>query len=774
MHHHSNPLSQRSPSTSTRRVSRRRRGRASISIACALLFVLSGVVTATEAGAAVPFEVQSLDGSGNNVANPTSGKAGTAYSRVAPARYANGVSTPSTGPNSRFLSNRLFNDVDQNVFSERRVTQWGFTWGQFLDHTMGLRDDAGPTATAANIPFNSADPLETFTNTLGVIPFTRSAATAGTGTTTANPRQQTNTVSSYLDAWAVYGGTSQRLEWLREGSVDGNLANNNARLLIPGGYLPRRSSRGDAATAPAMQVDGRLLGNPANAVVAGDVRANENVALTATHTLFAREHNRIVSLLPSSLSEEDKFQIARRLVIAEQQYVTYNEFLPALGVSLPRYTGYKPNVNSNLTNEFATVGYRAHSQIHGEIELDTEAARYTAAQLAAFEAQGIEVATEGDDVALAIPLNVAFFNPGLVPSLQLGPLLKAIGAESEYKNDEQIDNQLRSVLFQVPVSGNPECLDGPALPECFRGVVDLGAIDIERGRDHGMPTYNQLRQAYGLAPRTSFAAITGEASDLFPSDPLLTPGNEINDPDSLGFTQLFDIDGAPVALGEDGATRSVRRTPVAARLRAVYGNVNAVDAFTGMVAEPHVAGTEFGELQLAIWAKQFQALRDGDRFFYGNDPGLSFIRQQYGIDYRRSLAQIISSNTDIPASGLNANVFLVPDADLPAATCQVAYSIVTSWPGNFQATMEITNLRATPVNGWTLRWQFANGQTFTQLWNGVASQAGSAATVTNQSFNATIPAGGTLTGVGFNARWDDATNAKPPNFTLNNLRCALR
>ena len=41
-----------------------------------------------------------------------------------------------------------------------------------------------------------------------------------------------------------------------------------------------------------------------------------------------------------------------------------------------------------------------------------------------------------------------------------------------------------------------------------------------------------------------------------------------------------------------------------------------------MVAEPHVPGTEFGELQLAIWKQQFQALRDGDRFFYANDPAL--------------------------------------------------------------------------------------------------------------------------------------------------------
>ncbi|MEV0389355.1 peroxidase family protein [Nonomuraea sp. NPDC050643] len=206
MHQHPHPVTRR-----------RSRHRTSFSIACVTLLVLSGVVTAPEALAAVPFEVETLDGTGNNVATPAWGKVGTAYSRVAPARYADGVSAPRTGPNSRFISNRVFNDVDQNVFSERRITQWGFVWGQFLDHTVGLRDGAGPTATAANIPFNAGDPVESFANDLGSIAFSRSAATPGTGTGTGNPRQQTNTVSSYLDAWAVYGGTDQRLEWLREG-----------------------------------------------------------------------------------------------------------------------------------------------------------------------------------------------------------------------------------------------------------------------------------------------------------------------------------------------------------------------------------------------------------------------------------------------------------------------------------------------------------------------------------------------------------------------------
>jgi hypothetical protein len=219
----------------------------------------------------------------------------------------------------------------------------------------------------------------------------------------------------------VYGADNARLDWLRNGSQDGNPANNDATLLLPGGYLPRKTARGNAATAPAMETVGRLLANPNNAAVAGDKRANENIALTSTHTLFAREHNRIVACCRRAWSQEDKFQIARRVVIAEQQYVTYHEWLPAMGVALPQYTGYKSNINTALSNEFATIGYRAHSQIHGEFELEQPIGRYSAQQLASFEAQGLEVENPSpenpNEVAIAVPLNVAFSNPDLLQAL---------------------------------------------------------------------------------------------------------------------------------------------------------------------------------------------------------------------------------------------------------------------------------------------------------------------------------------------------------------------
>src|SRR3954454_7092835 len=103
--------------------------RIGIPVATAVALVAGGlvVITTSSAQAAVPFPVEPLNGAGNNVANPAWGQANTVYSRVAGANYADGRSQPVAGPNSRLISNRLFNDAHQNVFSVERVSQWGWT-----------------------------------------------------------------------------------------------------------------------------------------------------------------------------------------------------------------------------------------------------------------------------------------------------------------------------------------------------------------------------------------------------------------------------------------------------------------------------------------------------------------------------------------------------------------------------------------------------------------------------------------------------------------------
>lgn len=127
-------------------------------------------------------------------------------------------------------------------------------WGQFVDHDIGLRDQT--PGESVPIPFDPHDPLEAFANELEAMGFSRTPAATGTGLTTA--RQQIDTVSSYLDGSVVYGIDPARLEWLREGPVDGDLANNAASLLLLGSYLPNRHTAG--STTPQVAHHRRVPG----------------------------------------------------------------------------------------------------------------------------------------------------------------------------------------------------------------------------------------------------------------------------------------------------------------------------------------------------------------------------------------------------------------------------------------------------------------------------------------------------------------------------------
>jgi hypothetical protein len=571
--------------------------------ALGLLVLFAPAAASTDTG----IEFRALDGGGNNIAHPDWGRAGTLYTRVAGTAYPDGIGAMEGGPPARYVSNRIFNDYDfsrslgQNLFSENDVSQIGWLWGQFIDHTLDLRDET-PGANAA-IPFDASDPLESFRDDFGAIDFSRTPAAPGTGTDALHPRQQVNTVNSFIDAWNVYGGTPSRLDWLRAGTADGDPANNSPKLMLPNNYLPFATARGNVAASPPMDLMGPLMGHPENAMIAGDVRANENIGLTAIQTLFAREHNRIVSKLnanplTSGLSNQMKFDIARRVVGAEEQYITYNEFLPAMGVHLPAYQGYNLNVDPSISNEFATVGFRAHSQIHGEMEPIGGPTTWTADQLTVFQNEGIAAEPSATQVKLVIPLDFTFGNPQLLTQVGVGPLLKGLAAEREYKNDEQFDNQLRSVLFQIPTSDTAQCLDNPD-PNCFSDVSDLAAIDVARGRDHGIPLYNDLRAAYGLPRKATFADVTGESTDAYPA------GMGVNSQSSIAFGQLRDMSGNLVPLAGDGqaedAVVGLRGSTLAARLKALYGSPDNMDSFVGMVCEPHLPGSELGELQNAIW-----------------------------------------------------------------------------------------------------------------------------------------------------------------------------
>lgn len=106
------------------------------------------------------------------------------------------------------------------------------------------------------------------------------------------------------------------------------------------------------------------------------------------------------------------------------------------------------------------------------------------------------------------------------------------------------------------------------------------------------------------------------------------------------------------------------------------------------------------------------------------------------------------------------------------STCTIDYTIGNQWQGGFGAAITIRNTGSTALSSWTLTWAFANGQTITQLWNGVETQSGANVTVKSESYNGSIPAGGSYTGMGFNGTWN-GTNAIPTAFSLNGTACTV-
>jgi Cellulose binding domain/Glycosyl hydrolase family 12/Fibronectin type III domain len=107
------------------------------------------------------------------------------------------------------------------------------------------------------------------------------------------------------------------------------------------------------------------------------------------------------------------------------------------------------------------------------------------------------------------------------------------------------------------------------------------------------------------------------------------------------------------------------------------------------------------------------------------------------------------------------------------AACTIDYTISNQWQGGFGAAITIDNTGATALTSWTLTWAFANGQTVTDLWNGTETQSGAKVTVTNLSYNGSIPAGGSYSAMGFNGTWNNTTNAIPTAFSLNGTPCTV-
>ena len=278
-------------------------------------------------------EARSIDGWGNNPDRPGLGAAGRELLRRAPVSLAYAVSgaVPAGLPSPRFVSNVLSAQPGP-VPNSARATDMVWQWGQFLDHDISFTPEAAP-AVPLPVRVPRGDPVFDPSHTgEGAIAFNRSLFDPGTGTGPDNPREQVNAITAFIDASNVYGSQGPRARALRANDGTGKLRTSG------GGQFLLYNEDG-------LENDG---GNGrSDLFLAGDIRANEQVGLTALHTLSLREHNRLADILASEnpgLNGNEIYELARKIVGAQMQAITYNEFLPLLlgPDAIGPYGGYKP------------------------------------------------------------------------------------------------------------------------------------------------------------------------------------------------------------------------------------------------------------------------------------------------------------------------------------------------------------------------------------------------------------------------------------------------
>ena len=537
----------------------------------------------------------SIDGTGMNEEHPEWGATHTQISRQS-ERYPSDDGNKLTFwdrpdvPGPREISNALCHEYIDHPDS-RGLSDYVWLWGQFatheIDHTTTqdgrTHDQLQPDT--AHISVSETDPWMGFEGGL-YMRFFRSIIVNGTDDPDPSvQREHPNTISAWLDGSVVYGNDDSRADWLREHS--------GGRMKVsdyPEGDLMPQADYANDPTTPGMSFAGF---NFSQSFVAGDGRANEHVALLAIHVLFVREHNRLADEIAErnpSWTDEEIFQYARHINIGFIQTITYNEFLPSLGIELDSYLGYNSSINPTITNEFSIVAFRmGHSQI-GSFMLRMDEDR-----------NAIE---EGH-----LTLREGFFDvTPIIDEGGIAPIFRGLAYNVEPENDLYYVDDLRNQMFGPPGSGG----------------LDLCAIDVQRGRDHGIPDFNTVREAFGLPRYSNWSEITSD-------------------------------------------------TEIQEKLNSTYPDIDSVDALIGMYAEDHLENSALGETMHFIIKEQFTRLRDGDRLhFESNNSDVYELRNEIK---NTTLAQIILRNTEI--ENLQCDVFYA-EQDLDQMNCKNPNKEVTS------------------------------------------------------------------------------------------------
>ena len=567
---------------------------------------------------------RSVDGTCNNLQNPLWGAATTAFRRILPPYYEDGISAIRgylqnyaeavlpTGPfvppvpSPRMVSTNIVRDLS---LDETSVSHMVMQFGQFLDHD--ITRSSGLQGTCSNcqdkytcLPIRvpmSDEQFGTDTQNGGqCLSFVRSvpACTGSSSPVELGGRQQINDITSFIDGSMIYGSDATLAGRLRE---------------LSGGRLKVGQSIPPGAK-PSLPLD--PSGCP-GCFLAGDTRVNEQIGLTTLHTIFMREHNRIANALASmnpNWNDEKLYQEARKIVGAEIQRITFYEFLPAVmgqqnfNSLIGQYFGYNALINPSIPTEFSTAAYRfGHSLVRPSFNL-----------------LGRDYSPVSQNNG-RISLGSSFVNPSMYTVASgTDQILRGLLTTNSRRSDEYLSNTLTNELFKKSPSGSG-WNQSPGSPGS-----DLASLNIQRGRDHGLPPYSVVRN---YCKRMT------------------------------------------------GTKATFRNDVTLIRALMTYGSLDTADLWPMGLAEKPVAGSLIGPTFSCLFADAFKALRSGDRFYFEN-PGV-FTSSQLAELRKSTLSRIICDNAD-DITVIERNAFLISGS---RTQCSSLASVnIREWKNSFPYT----------------------------------------------------------------------------------------
>jgi hypothetical protein len=275
----------------------------------------------------------------------------------------------------------------------------------------------------------------------------------------------------------------------------------------------------------------------------------------------------------------------------------------------------------------------------------------------------------------------------------------------------------------------------------FTGSVTLAAT--------GLPT--GVTVAYGTNPTTSTSVLTFTATSTATTGLATVTITGTSGTTTATTTVALTVVGSGFTLAPSASTLSVTQGKTATDTITVTDT----GGFTGSVT---LAAT---------------GLPTGVTVAYGTNPTTSTSVLTFTATSTATTGTVTVTITG--TSGTTTAKTTIALTVVPTGTnsCTVDYTISPQNTSAFGASLTLLNTGSTAWTSWTLTWTFANGQTISSLWNGIESQSGANVTVTNESYNGSVAAGGSVTGVGFNGTWNGTTNAIPTAFSINGTACTV-